>query len=230
MARNYSQVYPGHAEDVESRTSPCCRAPALPIALQAIEKNGLKIVEAYVDQIIDIRKKNVFQSCLPIRLARLPPTLPIKYLYDGSRADDYFECQLLKTFDFVLDVEAGSSYSDHVDVVYSYRTTPFSHSQYVHKSGAAFVQIIGGNEGFRWLKNRLIQGEKGGLAQAKEKEYLPDVAEKVRERLEEFCSDAEKLKLFYDNVLKNLPTTPTSAASSGTTSAEPMSAPAAYHT
>ncbi|KZV88281.1 hypothetical protein EXIGLDRAFT_839316 [Exidia glandulosa HHB12029] len=211
-------------------TTAKCIQDMLKMWNRTIEKNGLKIVEAYVDPITDIRTKNVFQSCLPIRVARLPPTLPTKYLYDGSRADNYFECQILKKFDFVLDVEAGSSYSDHVDVMYSYRTTPFQHSQYVHKSGAAFVQVIGGTEGFRWLKNRLVQGEKGSLSPTKEKETLSDIAEKVRARLEEFCADEEKLRMFYDEVLKNIPITPTSMFNAAPTSTEPTSAPAAYHT
>lgn len=180
---------------------------------RAIEKSGLKIVEAHVDQIIDIGKKNVFQSCLPIRLVRAPPLLAQRYFGDGTRTEGYFEGQILRKFDFVLDVEAGSAYSDRVDVVYSYRAAPFRYAQYVHKSGGAFVQVVGGLEGFRWLKNRLIQPERGTLAQAQGKDVGKDVVEGVRRRLEDFCSDELALARFYEETLKNLPSMTTTAGS-----------------
>ena len=69
---------------------------------------------------------------------------------------NYFESALLRKLGFVLDIEAGSLYPDAVDVVYSYRRAPFKYSQYVHRSGVAFVQILGGKDGFLFLTNRLM--------------------------------------------------------------------------
>ncbi|KAH7107515.1 hypothetical protein BKA62DRAFT_136205 [Auriculariales sp. MPI-PUGE-AT-0066] len=168
---------------------------------KAIEKSGLKIVEAYVDQITDIRTKNVFQSCLPIRLAVAPPVLPAGTLPEGVRADIYFESTLLRMFEFILDVEADSSYSDRVDVVYSYRASTFRYPQYVHRTGAAFVQIVGGHEGFRWLKNRLLHAERGTSAA----EDAGEVAEGVRRQLQTLCASEEGLTAFYEETLKAIP-------------------------
>ena len=180
-------------------------------ACQAIERNGLKIVEAYVDQITDIRTKNVFQSCLPVRLAVIPPALPPGSLSDNVRSDIYFECAILRKFEFILDADADSSYSDKVNVVYSYRASPFTYTQFVHRTGAAFVQVIGGHDGFRWLKNRLLQPERmistavaAGVTQHP-LEDLCEVVEGVRMRLEAFCADEDALRAFYDETFQAIP-------------------------
>ncbi|KAG8906511.1 vacuolar membrane-associated protein iml1 [Tulasnella sp. 403] len=124
---------------------------------RAIEKYGLRLVEAYVDPIVDIQQKNVFQSTFPIRLTVPPPVVPnlAKRLPDGTLEEHFFEHCILKHFGYILDIEADSRYSDTVDVAYSYRRSSFRETQWVHKSGLAFVQVIGGSEGFKWLTNRL---------------------------------------------------------------------------
>lgn len=124
---------------------------------RSIEKYGLRLVEAYVDEIVRIQDKNVFQSTFPIRLAVPPPEIPnlAARLPEGSNAEHYFEHCILRHFGYILDIEAGGRYNDAVDVCYSYRRSSFRYSQFVHKSGLAFVQVVGGKEGFRWLTNRL---------------------------------------------------------------------------
>ncbi|CUA70189.1 Vacuolar membrane-associated protein iml1 [Neurospora crassa OR74A] [Rhizoctonia solani] len=117
----------------------------------ALKRYGLKIVEAYVDQITDINRTNVFQSCYPIPLALAPPTIPdlAKRVPEGTQVEQYFECAILKHFGYILDISAGTNYPDSVEVFYSYRRDPFTYSQFVHKSGLAFCQVVGGTEGFR---------------------------------------------------------------------------------
>ncbi|KAG8887158.1 vacuolar membrane-associated protein iml1 [Tulasnella sp. 332] len=123
----------------------------------SIEKYGLRLVEAYVDPITDVAEKSVFHSTYPIRLALAPPSVPNleRRLPEGTQMDQFFESAILRHFDYILDIEAGSRYSETVDVAYSYRRSSFHHSQFVHKSGLAFVVVIGGTEGFRWMTNRL---------------------------------------------------------------------------
>ena len=125
--------------------------------IRTIDKYGLRLVEAYVDPIASITDKNVFQSTFPIRLAIPPPSIPNlqKRLPEGTQASHYFEHTILRQFGYILDIEAGNRFSDQVDIFYSYRRASFKYSQFVHKSGLAFVQVIGGQEGFRWLTNRL---------------------------------------------------------------------------
>ncbi|CEL59555.1 Vacuolar membrane-associated protein IML1 OS=Cryptococcus neoformans var, neoformans serotype D (strain B-3501A) GN=IML1 PE=3 SV=1 [Rhizoctonia solani AG-1 IB] len=171
----------------------------------ALKRYGLKIVEAYVDQIVDINRTNVFQSCFPIELALAPPCIPdlAKRVPEGTQIEQYFECALLKHFGYILDISAGSNYPDSVDVFYSYRRSHFTYSQYVHKSGLAFCQVAGGNEGFRWLTNRLLAPGNYALgSQGKSKHHTR--ADEIRRQLAAFCADETKLKEFYDDVVGKL--------------------------
>ncbi|KAG8962767.1 vacuolar membrane-associated protein iml1 [Tulasnella sp. 419] len=203
----------------------------------SIDRYGLKLVEAYVDPIASISEKNVFQSTFPIRLALPPPVLPDlqKRLPEGTNADCYFEHAILRHHGYIMDIEAGSRYPDSVDVCYSYRRSSFKYSQFVHKSGLAFVQVIGGVEGFRWLTNRLAGtsnsynsyaayiGPAGGYVPSGKASANSSVAPSVglngpRERvatsiliqrqlgdLQDICSSAEKLQTFYNSLIKELP-------------------------
>ena len=101
-----------------------------------------------------------------------------------------------------------------MDVVYSYRPSPFACPQFVHRSGVAFIQVLGKREGFRWLKNRLLQVDKGGYSSTKDAMASPNPdadAEELQQRLTNFCSDAEELTRYYDKMLAALPSTPTDA-------------------
>jgi DEP domain-containing protein 5 len=172
---------------------------------RSIERYGLKVVEAYVSQICDIRERNAFQSCYPLRLAIPPPRVPDldKLIPESVHAMHYFENALLRKFDFVLDVEAAEAYPKQVDVVYSYRRSSHKYSQYVHRTGVSFVQVLGGSEGFLYLTNRLMGP--GRIGTAKSKDYRPaEVAKELLEKLRSFCLDQAKLKSFYDKELASL--------------------------
>jgi hypothetical protein len=164
------------------------------------------LVEAYVMEIGDIRERNAFQSCFPLRLAIPPPIVPglEKRVPEGTQSTHYFEYALLKRFDFVLDVEATNLYPKDVDVSYSYRRAPFKHSQFVHRSGVAFMQVLSGSQGFLFLTNRLLGPGRMGSAM-KSKEQRPEAAaEDIRKRLQEICSDKVALTKFYDEELAAL--------------------------
>ncbi len=204
-----------------------------------IEKYGLRLVEAYVDPIVNIQDKNVFQSTFPVRLAAPPPDIPNlqSRLPEGIKAEHYFEHCILKHFGYILDIEAGSRYSNTVDACYTYRRSSFRYSQYVHKSGLAFVQVIGGTEGFRWLTNRLAGTSNNysfhswsttstsGAGRAstntsvappaapnerveKERVATSVLIQRQLKGLHEFCSNAERLQAFYYSVIIALPPEP----------------------
>ncbi|KZT26603.1 hypothetical protein NEOLEDRAFT_1062935 [Neolentinus lepideus HHB14362 ss-1] len=172
---------------------------------RTIERYGLKLVEAYVGQIADIRDRNAFQSCFPIRLAIPPPVVMDleKRVPEGTQTSYYFEYALLKRFGFILDIEAAHLYPEQVDVNYSYRRAPFSYSQFIHRSGVAFVQVLPNGNGFLFLTNRLLApGRMGAL---KSKEQRPAIAaEELRVKLHAFCDDGEQLMKFYDEELIQL--------------------------
>ncbi|KAJ3558430.1 hypothetical protein NM688_g932 [Phlebia brevispora] len=171
---------------------------------RTIERYGLKLVEAYVSQIGDIRDRNPFQSCFPIPLSVPPPVVPNleQRVPEGTQTTNYFECALLRKMGFVLDIEAGSAYPDTVDVVYSYRRLPFKYSQWVHRSGVAFVQILGGAGGFLFLTNRLMAAGKFGPSSKFQRPSA--AADEIRDKLHQFCSDAKKLEAFYNEELAQL--------------------------
>lgn len=106
---------------------------------------------------------------------------------------------------FVLDIEAGSAYPDTVDVVYSYRRLPFKYSQWVHRSGVAFVQILGGSDGFLFLTNRLMGPGRFGPS-PKSQRPAAAAADEIREKLLQICSDAQTLEAFYNEELAQLDT------------------------
>ncbi|KAL4067845.1 hypothetical protein V8B97DRAFT_1402205 [Scleroderma yunnanense] len=173
---------------------------------RTIEKYGLKLVEAYVTEISDIRDRNPFQSCFPIRLAVCPPVVPDleRRVPEGTQTTHYFEYALLKRFGFIIDIEATNMYPRDVDVVYSYRRAPFKHSQFVHRSGVAFVQVLGGSQGFLVLTNRLMGGGRMGTT-LKSRDFRPAAAaEEIRKDLEEFCGNEVKLAKFYEEEMAAL--------------------------
>ncbi|KAG5644049.1 hypothetical protein DXG03_009201 [Asterophora parasitica] len=167
---------------------------------RTIDRYGLKLVEAYVTQISDIRGRNAFQSCFPMRLAVAPPIVMDleKRVPEGTQTTHYFEYALLRKFGYILDVEAASLYPEQVDVVYSYRRSPYKYSQFVHRSGMGFVQVLGGSQGFVFLTNRLM----GPGRTAKSKDTRPSaVVEQIRLELHRFVSDKKALLDFYEDEL-----------------------------
>ncbi|KAJ2386389.1 vacuolar membrane-associated protein iml1, partial [Coemansia sp. RSA 2603] len=77
------------------------------------------------------------------RMRRCIPTFP-------------FERELLDEQDFVLDVEAEDCFPDArlLHREYTFERQGYAHTQYVHRSGAAFVQICGPGQ-FLWINNHL---------------------------------------------------------------------------
>ena len=102
--------------------------------------------------------------------------------------------------------------------MYSYRRAPFTHPQFVHRSGVAFVQIIGGEKGFVFLINRLVgagrvrEGLSGTTSAVggtgPKGSRLAAMAEDLRKQLHAFCSDATALSEFYDKEVSMLTPVP----------------------
>jgi DEP domain-containing protein 5 len=173
---------------------------------RTIDRYGLKLVEAYVTQISDIRDRNAFQSCFPVRLCVPPPVILDleKRIPDGVMASCYFEYALLGKFGFILDIEAADLYPRQVDVVYSYRRSVVQYSQFVHRSGVAFVQVLGGEQGFLFLTNRMIGPGRMGSSMKSREQRSASAAEEIRLKLAKFCEDEAALKSFYEEEIAAL--------------------------
>jgi hypothetical protein len=173
-----------------------------------VERYGLKLVEAYIGQVSDIQDKgrNPFQSCFPIKLALPPPNIseiPRRVLDGATQAKYPFECAILRRFGFVLDIEASHLYPSEVDVYYSYRASMFAHSQYVHRSGVAFVQLVGGSDGFLFLTNRMMF--QGRMGPTRKHEPTPaEAADHLRIEMGTFCADPAQLTELYNTELGRL--------------------------
>jgi hypothetical protein len=162
-------------------------------------------VEAYVTEISDIRERNPFQSCFPLPLAVPPPVVPDleKRIPNGTQAAQYFEYALLRRFGFILDVEAAYAYPEQIDVVYSYRRSPYKYSQFVHRTGVAFAQVLDGSQGFLFMTNRLMGPERMGTT-TKNKDHRSAAADEIRTKLHQLCSDSKALTSFYEEELAQL--------------------------
>ncbi|KAI6028590.1 hypothetical protein F5J12DRAFT_903538 [Pisolithus orientalis] len=173
---------------------------------RTIEKYGLKLVEAYVTEISDIRERNPFQSCFPIRLSLPIPVVPDleRRVPEGTQTTHYMEYALLKRFGFIVDIESTNMYPRDVDVVYSYRRAPFKYSQFVHRSGVAFVQVLGDSQGFLFLTNRLMGSGRMGTTLKSRDPRPAAAAERIRMRLQEFCGDKAALLRFYEEEIAAL--------------------------
>ncbi|KAJ7154183.1 hypothetical protein C8R46DRAFT_1297935 [Mycena filopes] len=172
---------------------------------RTIERYGLKLVEAYVTQISDNPRAQRLPVVLPppARIPDLARRVPA-----GTHTAQYFEYALLRRFDFIVDIEAAELYPPQVDVVYSYRRAPFKYSQFVHRSGVAFVQVLGGERGFLFLTNRLMGPGRMGTT-LKNKDHRPAAeADRIRIELWKFCMDEEGLRRFYEEELAALAPVP----------------------
>ncbi|PWN28852.1 hypothetical protein BDZ90DRAFT_230860 [Jaminaea rosea] len=197
---------------------------------RTLERYGLRLIEAPIGQICDVGQHNPFQAPVPIHLA-LPPPAAASYAHflpPFTHAADYFEWALLKRFGFVLDQEAAGRYPQDVEFIYQSRPSRFEYSQFVHRTGIAFVQVVGGAQGFLWLNNRLFNshlgvgggsggrqrrggGGGGGGSAAVE---IPD-ADRARREFEAFCSDPAALHAFYLEVLVGLQAASTAGGAGG---------------
>ncbi|WFD21319.1 vacuolar membrane-associated protein iml1 [Malassezia caprae] len=199
---------------------------------RSVERYGLRLVEAPIHQIKDIGLHTPFIAPLSIPLALAPPTPSafaalveearrvqltrarepqsdleawlLRYVLapPATQSDRLFEMALVRDYGFVLDQEAQSLYPSHLDVHYSSRPMDFDYTQFVHRSGVAFIQVVGGRDGYLWLNNRMFNArwhtQYKGLGH---KHAVPPLnATQVRQSFQRLCADEEALRQFYDRV------------------------------
>jgi hypothetical protein len=155
------------------------------------EKCGLRMIEAPVEQArLDDEADHPFSSPVPILLVTPPPKIDREKLsYRNIQIPDcYFEIELIKHFGFRLDVEADDKFPEDC-IRYSFNRSRYQHTQYVHQTGVAFVQLLPGR-GFLWVHNRLI----GKSSDA------------CRESFESLCTHTQELNRFWMDTANKLMT------------------------
>ncbi|CAG8506457.1 13958_t:CDS:2 [Acaulospora morrowiae] len=160
-------------------------------------KHGLKLVEAPIEQAMSLSDNNPFQSPTFIKLSVPPPPLVREKLHPHVDPHLYFEKQLVKEFKFILDVEADDRFPEVVQYKYSYYKTAYQYSQYIHRSGVAFIQIRDPGEGFLWVNNRLFTTQNSNRGHPN-----PD---HLMNEFQRFCENETELGKFWENVKNNVP-------------------------
>ncbi|OCK83599.1 hypothetical protein K432DRAFT_321990 [Lepidopterella palustris CBS 459.81] len=127
----------------------------------SVEKYGLKLVEVPISQASNISNARPFRSPYIIRLALPPPKSQPEQYFDATHfapqaKPDHliYHKALLRKLNFVLDMEAASSFPPDVDVTYSWGRPDYRYTQFIHKTGVLLAQIT--DEGdLLLLANRL---------------------------------------------------------------------------
>jgi hypothetical protein len=163
---------------------------------------GLGLIEVSTRSVFS--GHNPFQKANRVRLALPPPTLltrkdqlplPQQYvpplcplIYYWRSICSYYEAELLRSLHFFLDIGSDETFPPSLQAQYSYRRSSSSHSQYIHQNGTLLVSILGGEEGFAWVPNRIFISHSS---------TRPD---EVVRALQEFCGDQERLKVLWEEI------------------------------
>ncbi|KAI8819385.1 uncharacterized protein EV422DRAFT_489688, partial [Fimicolochytrium jonesii] len=166
------------------------------------EKCGFKMVEAGTSQAEPLSDDNPFQSVTLIK-----PCIPLPLHPKAPFPSSVYLTETVRRFNFVLDMEADSSLPTNA-VTWSYdRGKGFKRTQWVHRSGVAFIQISSEDEevGFWWVANRMHltgsasvsqQGGAGKEARGSSSSGVdPDTLMKT---FADFCNNEAEIRQFWD--------------------------------
>ncbi|KAF2855605.1 hypothetical protein T440DRAFT_158766 [Plenodomus tracheiphilus IPT5] len=128
----------------------------------SVEKYGLKLVEVPIAEARNIVEYHPFRSPYPVKLALQPPLAYPETAWDSAHFSPQYSSTdrfayhkaLLRRLNFVLDMEAASSFPPDVKVTYSWGIPDYKYTQFIHRSGTLLAQIT--DEGnLLLLANRL---------------------------------------------------------------------------
>ena len=109
---------------------------------------GLRLVEVPIAEACAITDINPFRRPYKICLAVPPPDQPpVTYYEPNSFAPQaqpgphFYQKAILRKFDFILDVEATSSFPTDVEITYSWGRPAFKYTQYIHRTGVIMAEI-----------------------------------------------------------------------------------------
>ena len=132
---------------------------------------------------------------IPFSVSPLLNSVAHQVLSLSSFPDQWFERELLKKFNFVLDTEADALFQEN-PVTFSYSRSEFKHTQFVHRSGVAIIQIKPKGQGFLWTNNRLHLTSINTSAPRSSGVN----ADAIRQDLYDFCQDRARLGAFWEEV------------------------------
>ncbi|KAI5805190.1 hypothetical protein EDC01DRAFT_725733 [Geopyxis carbonaria] len=173
---------------------------------RTVDRYGLRLVEAPIDEVSRISETNLFRAPVVLTLALAPPTIPapaaenmelstiLSPLSAPALEPTFFHRALLRKFGFVLDTEAAGNFPADVAVRYSWGTPDYRWSQYIHRSGVVFAQIADAGA-FHVMANRAYTLRVKALGGGAGAEPTP---EDVKAEMEAFFADEGALRRFYE--------------------------------
>ncbi|KAF8459571.1 hypothetical protein BGX38DRAFT_1149639 [Terfezia claveryi] len=145
---------------------------------KTVDRYGLSLVEAPIDEISSISQRNPLRAPAVIKPCLAPPQasqcgligadaaasvdMSASFSAAVSKPDSlYYHKAILRKHGFVLDSEAAKNFPADVEVVFSWGKPTYKYSQYIHRSGVVFAQITD-DEQFLLMANRLFTQRAGG--------------------------------------------------------------------
>lgn len=145
---------------------------------RTVDRYGLSLVEAPIEEIASIPLRNPLRSPSIIKPCLPPPQTSISSLMtaDATASADmsasfsaavtkpdplYYHKAILRKQGFVLDSEAARNFPADVEVLFSWGRPAYRYSQYIHRSGVVFAQITDDGQ-FLLMANRLYHQRAGG--------------------------------------------------------------------
>ncbi|KAK4900025.1 vacuolar membrane-associated protein iml1 [Elasticomyces elasticus] len=171
------------------------------------ETHGLKMVQVPLVEASKLNIQHPFDHPISVKLALPPPEkVPVTPMMDalviGIQSIDDPQAAykaLLRSMDFVLDIEAASTFTTKLDVLYSYGRPDYQMTQFVHKSGLLLAQISDTAEcDFKLVPNRLAVTRLSTTGRPVDAEPV----ETIVKRFVDFCRDGAGLELFYEELSK----------------------------
>jgi hypothetical protein len=159
-----------------------------------------------------------------IQLAVQPPSFEGKLANTKSiqLPDGYFQIELVKRFGFLLDVEADSRFPPG-SIRYSFQRPQYRYTQFVHRTGLAFIQLRETGRPLLWVNNRLLishsqlqpmastaankvgtSGRTANTAGNAPSGVPATHPDSLRKQFQAFCADRAELSNFWDECLRNL--------------------------
>jgi hypothetical protein len=167
------------------------------------EKYGLNLVEVPIAESTSLSETHPFRRPVTIKLA-IPPPASMPVDLDGPSSmtahpisrPHLLHMKILRKLDFVLDIEASKNFPTTVDVRYSWGKPDYDLTQFIHRSGAAFIQITESGD-FLLLANRLYNCRLGTY-QSKQLNVAPTYIEEIRKKVAQSCADIDWLVKIYE--------------------------------
>lgn len=158
---------------------------------------------------VEVCRLHPLESPVSVKLALKPPSrVPATpHLDPTAGSPRAFEDQqayhkaVLRRQDFVLDLEAASSFPRRLDVAYSWGRPSFQHTQFVHRSGLLLAQITmhAAESDFVLVRNRFA----GQWTSGNSKKHDQRDAKEVAKAFFEACKDKVALQTIFEEVSKH---------------------------